>query len=217
MDDHPTTKLIRPSDIRTAVEVLGSIARHAVAMACDASVSASEAARRAAALGINLATDDMKSYFSQLPVRAKNVSRQGIALPREDGSITYSFSRRVQFGGATSPAWAMRLTTAIVHRLNIMMDAEEVRFATDAAAFEADASTGSEIAALVSPRALRDLLDERRQLGGDSQARPFWAAGYIGTVITPQSGLARPQSERPQSERHPHLLRRTTPPQRPLR
>lgn len=63
--DHPETKLIRASDIRRAIETLGSIVRAITPRVRAAAASEEEADRAEAALQVDLATDDMKAYFSQ--------------------------------------------------------------------------------------------------------------------------------------------------------
>lgn len=198
--DHPETKLVRASDIRGALGVLTAIVQ-AVLPAVRASAPSEAAAEQAAAaLEVDIASDDMQAYFSQFAVRHRNISRNGIVLPRENGTLTYSFSRRVQFGGKSSPAWAMRMTNAILFRLNRVMDDEERRFAADAHAYERGLTGGSAVAASVSPKPLRDLLARKRAELGPEHARPFWCAGYstsVGTTQTPgpHNPLARRQNQ----------------------
>ena len=189
LDDHAEAKLPRASDIRQAVEVLGSMARSVMPAVREAASTPEEAERAARALEVDMGTDDMQAYFSQFNVRFKNISRQGIVLPREDGSLTYSFSRRIQFGGKSAPSWAMCMTGAIRHRLAALTSLEEDRFAADAAAYELNPTEGNATAARASPKPLRDLIARRALLGLPSQAT--WVAGYIDDLILVSIGRVR--------------------------
>jgi len=187
--EHAETKLPRASDIRQAVEVLGAMARSVMPAVRAAAATPAEAERAAEALEVDLGTDDCAAYFSQFGVRHRSIARQGIVLPRENGSLTYSFSRRVQFGGKSSPAFSMRMTGALLHRLGVLTDVTEKRLAQDAEAFERDPSQGSAAAARASPKPLRDLLKRRELLG--LSARATWTAGYIDDLILCSIGRVR--------------------------
>ena len=63
-----------------------------------------------------MATDDFAGYFSQLLVRHRQRSRQGMCLPRADGHLDYLISNRVMFGGSSAPQHAQRVTNAVLHR-----------------------------------------------------------------------------------------------------
>ena len=182
---HPGMTLVTATGIRRAVDVLNSIsvqAQEAVRRAAPTQAAADKAARH---LEVFMATDDMKAYFLNFVVSSRCFHKNGMAFPREDGTMSFSQSRRMQFGGASSPSWAQRLTNIIVARLSTLMEEEERRFA-------AAADAGSAPGLLVSPKPLRELLARRRaELGDNSQARASWAAGYIDDLILGGIGVIR--------------------------
>ena len=134
-----------------------------------------------------MASDDMKSYFSQFVVALKNVHKNGMAFPRANGTMSYSQSQRMQFGGATSPSWSQRLTNTIIARLSTLMEDEEARFARDATRPDPVPA-----ALLASPDALRRVLGRRAaNLGNQQEARASWGGGYIDDMILTMLGPIR--------------------------
>ena len=177
--DHPLMTLITATGIRRAIDVLAAISREAQAGVRASAKSAAAGDEAARHLEVFMASDDMKSYFSQFVVALKTVHRNGMAFPRRDGTVSFSQSKRMQFGGATSPSWSQRLTNTIMARLSTLMAEEEKRFEADATDADPDPS-----ALLASPHALRDVLGRRATELADSQeARASWGAGYIDDMM----------------------------------
>ena len=137
-----------------------------------------------------MAVSDFQGYFSQFFMKYKLQCRQGLCFVRGNGKVEYTYSRRCQFGGATAPQFAQRMSNTVLYRLKIEMAEEEERWAKDAEAWE-KGEGGSKFAALMSPAPLRELVAKRRELVGKQAAAPYFVEAYIDDVIMCGLGKAR--------------------------
>ena len=190
--DHPPMKLVTVPEIRQGLAVLSAGAsRLARVVRADESLTAAERTRRLREVGqVHMGADDFAGYFSQLYVRHRQRSRQAMCLPRPDGRLSYTFSKRVTFGGSSAPQHAQRLTNAVLHRVQARLREEDRRIARDAERHERGAEGGHAFATVLAPRSLRELAGERRELG-EERASLYYIDGYIDDVIMASVGQAR--------------------------
>jgi hypothetical protein len=190
--DHPPMKLVTVPEIRQGLAVLSAAAdKLARGIRADPSLNEAERERRVREVGqVHMGADDFAGFFSQLHVRHRQRSRQAMCFPRPDGSLSYLVSKRVTFGGSSAPQHAQRLTNAVLHRMQIRLLAEDRRLALEADRYERGFEGAHSFAAVLTPPALRELMDERRNLA-EERAPLYFLNGYIDDIIMASVGQAR--------------------------